>query len=173
MLEQEKALLYRGPGEDEKMWLKKPAGLEVQEERLLDLYLENKLEVDRYESHAAQIKQWRKTVEDELARIKGRAAHLEQLERDRDALLNHYSSIVPERLDALNPDERNCVYKLLGLKVLARENGDFEVKWALGGAPCGDNEPLLRWSSAYTTPAFRFRAVLTGDGSEEVELARA
>src|SRR5215217_5532360 len=93
--------------------------------------------------HAAQIKQWRKTVEDELARIKGRAAHLEQLERDRDALLNHYSRIVPERLDALEPDERNRVYKLLGLKVLARENGDFEVKWALGGAPCGDNEPPL------------------------------
>src|SRR5215208_534728 len=45
MLEQEKALLYRGPGEDEEMWLKKLAGLEVQEERLLDLYLENKLEV--------------------------------------------------------------------------------------------------------------------------------
>jgi hypothetical protein len=88
-------------------------------------------------------------------------------------VLNHYSRIVPERLDALEPDERNCVYKLLGLKVLARENGDFEVKWTLGGAPCGDNEPLLRWSSAYTTPAFRFRAVLTGDGSEEVELARA
>jgi hypothetical protein len=28
--------------------------------------------------------------------------------------------------------------------------------------------PLLRWSSANTTKAFRFRAVLTGDGSEEV-----
>ena len=32
---------------------------------------------------------------------------------------------------------------------------------------------LSRWSSTSTTPAFRFRAVLTGDGSEEVELASA
>jgi len=168
MLEQEKALLYRGPGEDEEVWLKKLAGLEVQEERLLDLYLENKLEVDRYEPRAAPIKQWRKTVEDELAHIKAeaptRAAHLEQLERDRHALLNHYSRIVPERPDTLEPDERNRVCKLLGLKVLARENGDFEVKWALGGAPCGDNEPLLRSSSASTTNTFRFRALLTGEG---------
>jgi hypothetical protein len=49
MLEQEKALLYRGPGEDEEMWLKKLAELEAQEERLLDLYMESRLEIDCYE----------------------------------------------------------------------------------------------------------------------------
>jgi hypothetical protein len=32
---------------------------------------------------------------------------------------------------------------------------------------------VLPGSSTFTTPAFRFRAVLNGDGSEEVELARA
>jgi hypothetical protein len=56
----------------------------------------------------------------------------------------HETAHVPTpEADELKPEERNRVYKLLGLKVLARENGDFEVKWALGGAPCGDNEPLL------------------------------
>jgi site-specific DNA recombinase len=49
MLEQEKALLYRGPGEDEEMWLKKLAELEAQQERLLDLYMESRLEIDCYE----------------------------------------------------------------------------------------------------------------------------
>jgi hypothetical protein len=131
------------------------------------------LEVGRYESRAAQIKQRRKTVEDELARIKRKAAHVEQLERDRDALLNHYSRIVPERLDALNPDERNRVYKMMNLTVLAHESGSLKVKWVLGADPCRDNEPLPRWSSTSTTPTFRFRAVLTDDSSEEIELARA
>jgi hypothetical protein len=143
MLEREKALLSRGPDEDEETWLKKLAELDVQEERLLDLYLEDKLEVGRYESRAAQIKQRRKTVEDELARIKRRAAHVEQLKRDRDALLNHYSRIVPERLDALKPDARNRVYKMMNLTVLAHESGGLEVKWVHGADPCGDNEPLL------------------------------
>lgn len=86
-MEREKALVSRGPSQYEETWLKKLAELEAQEERLLDLYLENKLEVDRLESRAAQIKQSRKTVEDELARIKGRAAYVEQLQRDNDALL--------------------------------------------------------------------------------------
>jgi DNA repair exonuclease SbcCD ATPase subunit len=142
MLEQEKALSSRGPGEDEETWLNKLAELEAQEERLLDLYLENKLDVDRYESRVVQIKQSRKTVEDELARLKVRAAHVEQLKRERDALLNHYSRIVPERLDALEPEERNRVYKMMDLTVLAYENSDLEVKWALGADPCRDNEPL-------------------------------
>src|SRR5215203_2552392 len=139
MVKQEKALIYRGPGEDGRTWLKKLAELEVQEERLLDLYLENKLEMDRYERHLAQIYQ---------------------------------SRIVPGHLDALEPDERNRVYKMLDLTLLAHENGSLELKWALSADLCRDNGPLPRWSFESTTNALRFRAVLTGDGSEEVELAR-
>jgi len=61
---------------------------------------------------------------------------------------------------------------MLDLTVLAHESGSMEIKWALGADPCGDNEPLLRWSSTVTTPAFKFRAVLTKDKSIEVDLNR-
>jgi hypothetical protein len=173
MLRQEEALAPRYPNEDTDSWLKKLSELEAQEERLLDHYLEGKLEVDRYESRISQIKRDRRTIEDELGRINDRAAHIEHLKHDRDALLSHYSQIVPEQLDALEPNERNRVYKMLGLTVLAYEDGKLEASWTLGGDPCRDNEPLLRWSSEFTIRSFRFRAVLTGDRSEEVELASA
>jgi hypothetical protein len=39
MLDREKALGSRAPSEDEEGWIKKLSELEVQEERLLDLYL--------------------------------------------------------------------------------------------------------------------------------------
>jgi site-specific DNA recombinase len=142
MVEREKALISRGPAEEGKTLLKKLAELETQKERLLDLYLENKLDMGRYERRHAQIEQARKTVEDELARIEGRAAHVDLLERDRDALLKHYSQIVPEHLDNLEPDERNRVYKMLDLTVMAHANGSLDLRWALGGDPCRDNEPL-------------------------------
>jgi DNA repair exonuclease SbcCD ATPase subunit len=142
VVEQEKALMSRGPGDDDKTWLEKLSELEVQEERLLDLYLANNLEMDRYEKRLAQIKQSRKTVEEELARIAGRAARVDQLERDRDTVLNNYSRIVPEQLDALEPEERNRIYKLLDLTVLAQEDDSLELKWALGSDLCRDNEPL-------------------------------
>jgi hypothetical protein len=136
----------------------------------LDLYLENKLDMDRYERRLAQIRHTRKTAEDELARQKAKADHVEQLERDREALLNHFARIVPEQLHALEPEERNRIYKMLDLTVLAHENGSLELKWTLGADPCRDNEPPPRWSFAYTTPAFRFRAILTAE-AHEVELA--
>jgi hypothetical protein len=173
MLRQEEALASRHPDREEEGWLRKLFELETQEERLLDLYLEGTLEADRYESRVSQIKRSRRTIEDELGRINDRAAHIERLKHDRDALLSHYSRIVPEQLEALEPDERNRVYKMLRLTVLAHEDGKLEASWTLGGDPCRDNEPLLRWSSTFATPAFRFRAVLTGDGSEEVELVKS
>ena len=103
--------------------------------------IEGKLEMDRYEKRLAQIKQSRKTVKEELARIAGRAARVDQLERDRDTVLNNYSRIAPQQLNALEPAERNRIYKMLDLTVLAHENGSLELKWALGADLCRDNEP--------------------------------
>jgi hypothetical protein len=80
---------------------------------------------------------------DELQRINNRASHIERLKHDRDALLNHYSRIVPERLDSLEPNERNRVYKMLGLTVMAHGDGELAANWTFGGDPCRDNEPLL------------------------------
>src|ERR671916_996172 len=93
MLDRERASSSRAPGEDEEGWLNKLSELEVQEERLLDLYLEGKLESDRYESRVTQLKRSRTTVQEELERIWNRTARIERLEQDRDALLNHYSRI--------------------------------------------------------------------------------
>jgi hypothetical protein len=142
MLDKERASSSRAPGEDEEGWLNKPSELEVQEERLLDLYLEGKLESDRYESRVSQLKRSRKTAVEELEHIRNRTTSLERLEQDRDALLSHYSQIAFEHLDNLEPEKRNGVYKMLDLKVLVHEDGNLEVKWTLGADLCGDNEPL-------------------------------
>ena len=52
-----------------------------------------------------------------------------------------------EHLDNLEPEERNRVYKMLDLKLLAHEDGNPAVKWTLGGNLCRDNEPLPPGSS--------------------------
>jgi hypothetical protein len=97
---------------------------------------------------------------------------MERLEHDRDTLLSHFSRIAADRLDELEPEERNRVYKMLGLTVLAHGDGSLEAKWAVDETLCRDNVTLLRWSSTSTTEAFRFRVVLTSAGSEEVELTK-
>ncbi len=143
MLDRERTLGSRGPDEEEEVWLKKLSELTAKEERLLDLYLEGKLEAERYGVRVSQLKQARKTVEEELSHIRDKALHIERLERDRDALLGHYSRLTANYLDKLEPKERNRVYKMLDLTVVAQENGNLEVKWVLGGDLCRDSATLL------------------------------
>jgi hypothetical protein len=114
-----------------------------------------------------------KDSDTECPKSAGAGRYKEDSERSKAALLNHYARIVPERLDTLEPEEHNRVYKMQGLTVLAHGDGSLEAKWALGVGPCRDNEPLLRWSSLSTTSSFRFRAVLTDDGGKEIELTIA
>ena len=107
MLDREPALTSRSPSNDEEGWLKQLSELEAQEKRLLDLYLEDKLEIGRYESRVSQIKQSRRTIEDELERIKNHAAHIEHLEHDRDA------TIVPSLCRIVDTEFRERTFRAL------------------------------------------------------------
>jgi hypothetical protein len=96
-----------------------------------------------------------------------RPSRLKDIERSKEALISHYSSLVPSSLQELSPEERRRVYRMMHLRVSAHRDDTLIADWG-----CND-EPLPPWSFRFTTPAFRFRAVLTGDGSEEVELTKA
>jgi hypothetical protein len=171
MVEQEKALISRGPGQDTDTWLKKLAKLETQEERLLDLCMESRLEVDRYEKRRPTEvvpKDYRGTPRAyQEPRCPRRVSGARPGCPSKPLL-----ALRRRPLGGLKPEGRNRIYKMLDLTVLAHGNGNLEVKWALGGDLCRDNEPLLRRSSASTTDALKFRTVLIGDGSEKVGLAK-
>jgi hypothetical protein len=50
--------------------------------------------------------------------------------------------LATERLDELEPEERNRVYRMVGLTVLAYEDNKLEARWALNEALCRDNVTL-------------------------------
>jgi len=55
------------------------------------------------------------------------------LKRDRDVLLERYAGVVPESLDALTPEERHQLYKMLRLEVVAHPDKSLEVSGAIVG----------------------------------------
>ena len=80
------------------------------------------------------------------AAIEGRCQRLEELEHDRDALLERYDDMVPEALDSLGPEERHRIYKMLRLKVLVHPEARLEVSGVLGaGHPVCLYEPSSKW----------------------------
>ena len=54
------------------------------------------------------------------------------LERVRDALLESYTEITPEALDALTPEERRQVYGMLRLRIEVAADGTIEARGILG-----------------------------------------
>jgi flagellar motility protein MotE (MotC chaperone) len=65
----------------------------------------------------------------ELKALTRRQEHLEQLEEDREALLESMAKIVPDALEGLTPEERIKIYRMLRLKVTPLEEG-YEVSGA-------------------------------------------
>ena len=71
---------------------------------------------------------------------------MEELEHDRDALLERYAGMVPEAIDSLGPEERHRIYKMLRLKVLTYPEAPLEVSGVLGaGQPVCLYEPSSKW----------------------------
>jgi hypothetical protein len=80
----------------------------------------------------AELEEVRKTAEGELAAIENRREMIEQLERDKEALLDHYAAIAPEALDYLTLEERHQLYKMLRLEVFVRPDAKLEVGGVFG-----------------------------------------
>jgi hypothetical protein len=77
-----------------------------------------------------------------LTILKESRERLEDLERDADALLEHYASMVPEALDELTPEERHRVYKMMHLNVVMSADGLAKVTGTFGGLPDTSEEFL-------------------------------
>jgi hypothetical protein len=67
----------------------------------------------------------------ELEALEDHRSRLRGLERDKDALLDHYASLLPEAIDDLVPEERHYIYKLLKLRVNMHPDKMLEISGVL------------------------------------------
>lgn len=86
-----------------------------------------------------ELEETRRTAERELEILRSRRKVLDELEGDRDALLERYARMVPPALDELTEDERHQVYKMLRLRVLAYQDGTLEVVGVFGDSLLSEN----------------------------------
>jgi hypothetical protein len=70
----------------------------------------------------------RMVAERELEVLKGRRKELERLERDREAIVEHYAALAPESLERLEPEERHRLYGILGLRILVGPDGEVRAE---------------------------------------------
>jgi hypothetical protein len=121
----------RGDPEVEvKHWLEKLSELNEERRGFLRLAAKGRIADEELDEELAALEETRQTAERELATLRQHEKRLEEMERDRVAVLDHYAALAPEALDFLTSEERHQLYKMLRLEVRLAKSGDLELEMA-------------------------------------------
>jgi len=131
MIDEQRGTLRGDPEREAKAWLERLAALDRKRGGYLDLAADELMRRDELRAKLAALQEDHEKAEREIAAIEGRRERLEQMERDRDTIMEHYAGTVPGSLDDLSPEERHQVYKMLRLEVLAYPDKSLEVRGAI------------------------------------------
>ena len=148
LIEQERAGTRGDPDREANSWLEKRSEVEQERRGYLRLAAKGHMSDDDLAEALAELAETRATAERELKAIRGRKVALEELERDRDALLESYAGMIPEALDSLAREERSQIYGMLRLKVDVFADGTMQARGVLSVVPSVCENGL---ASAYTT----------------------
>ena len=136
VIENEEGSSRGNPQRELELWHERLREAERMRSGYQDLAARGLLTYEELGSKLAALEETRETAHRELEALRGRREELERLKGDRDAVLEQYADLTVEALDALSPEQRNRLYKMLKLNVVLRDDGMPEVS----GAFCGNLE---------------------------------
>ena len=140
MIEQERAGLRGDPDQEAKAWLEALSEVDQERRGYLRLAAKGHMSDEELDETLSELEDTRRTAEKELEGVRARREILEALERDKDALLESYAEMTPGALDALSPEERHRVYKMLRLTVEISPDGLLDVSGVLGDSFVSENQ---------------------------------
>ncbi len=123
------------PERETKAWLDKLAEADHKRGAYQDQQAEGLLTLDELRSKLAALDETREIAERELQALKNHREHIAGLEWDKETLLRHYVALTPEALDALTPEERHDLYRMLKLNATFHPDKSLEVTGAFTDAP--------------------------------------
>ena len=115
-------------------WLEKLSEADEERRGFLRLASKGRITDVELDEKLARLEEISGAAKRELESLR-HSERVEQMERDRDAVLDYYAAVAPERLDSLTSEERHHLYKMLRLKVWVARSGDLEIEMA--GVPVG------------------------------------
>lgn len=132
MIERARHGVRGSPDREAKAWANKLAAAVDKRSRLQDMPAEGLITFDELGAKLEVLEEERERVQRELDALEDHRSRPRGLERDKDALLDHYAGLLPEAMDDLAPEERHNIYKLLKLRVNMHPDRMLEVSGVLG-----------------------------------------
>ncbi len=131
LIDEERAAANRGdPGSTAKAWADKAAECVRLRAAYQDQQAAGLMTLEELGQKLSQLAEMRRHAERELSALQDRQERVEQLEKDRDALIEEIAETVPDELDGLTAEERNKVYRMLRLEVTPTLEG-YSITGAL------------------------------------------
>ncbi len=132
MIEEERQGIDGEPEQEAKPWLSKLAQVESKRSRFQDMAAEGYITFEELGAKLSELEEIRTTAVGKLEAIRNYQERIEEMEKDRDTLLESYRLRAPEALDGLTPEERHQVYRMLRLRAAVRIGGTLEVGGMFG-----------------------------------------
>jgi site-specific DNA recombinase len=132
MIEEERQEIDGEPKQEAKSWLSKLAQVESKRSRFQDMAAEGYITFEELGAKLSELEEIRTTAVGKLEAIRNYQERIEEMEKDRDTLLESYALRAPEALDGLTPEERHQVYRMLRLRATVRIGGTLEVGGMFG-----------------------------------------
>jgi septal ring factor EnvC (AmiA/AmiB activator) len=135
-IEREKQTRPRDPRGELKAFSEELESIERRRGGFPDLAADGLMNRDELRTKLAELEERREVVRQEMDTLAARKERLEELERDKEELLEYYATMAPTRLEELSGEERARVYQTLRLCIRAHPDGSLEVTGALGKELC-------------------------------------
>jgi site-specific DNA recombinase len=134
MIETERAGMRGDPEAETLAWLGRLDALDRKRSRYQDMAAEGHITFDELGAKLRRLAAERATVEGELENLELRRSRVEELEHDKESLLNEYAGMLSEELDELTGEERHQIYRMLRLRVRVLFDDTIEVEGILDEA---------------------------------------
>jgi hypothetical protein len=128
MIERKQSLLRDNPEREAAAWIKQLDEFTRKRAAYQDQQAAGLMTLDELGAKLSELEDARLTVEWELTKLRGAQEEIEALEDDASALLASYERAAPENFDALSPEERYHVYRLMRLEVSSHQDGSLEAR---------------------------------------------
>jgi hypothetical protein len=136
LIAQKRAAMHGDPEREIRAWLERLAEVGQERRGYLRLAAQGRISDAELDEALAELEVTKVAAERELEALSSRREEIEELERDRDALVASWSAAALEELEHLTPEGRNELYHRLRLEIRPCEGG-YEVT-----GPFCTTEPL-------------------------------
>jgi hypothetical protein len=127
MIEEKRRRLRGNPEREMAVWFKKLSELDAERRGYLRLAARGSISDRELDEALYELEDARLIAQRELVKLRDAQEEIEALEHDTETLLASYEGVTPRYLDALEPEERYHIYRLMRLEVLMHPDGGLEA----------------------------------------------